>query len=276
MAVALGREMQESPRRGHIFQGQHETHFSKPLCRRLPEFADEVGQMALELAGRRPQPGHAIERKKQWRERQASLHADWIRRTRNAHDDHLQWGHFCRRAVRMRSPAEDGPSRRVPDDFQAAVLDGAALQPLVATNPEVAREVLLAVCIEEPRREDAYNDRMFLIGRCGLEDWRHGYPAMYWKGPFLAFLGRNPKRASKRSFGSSITQRVDGSKQRPALMLPKNAEAASALVHVRRSNSRLVWRRECVRLASSVVLALQHRRMCSHGAGKVALRGARC
>src|SRR6185436_15202267 len=119
--------------------------------------------------------------------------AEWIRKNPERARRPSPIGTFLPQGGRMRQPAEDGPIRRVPDDFQAAVLDGPALRPLVATKPEIAREVLLAVCIEEPRREDPYNDRMFLIGRCGLDDWRHGYPAMYWKGPFLAFLRAQPK-----------------------------------------------------------------------------------
>ncbi len=92
---------------------------------------------------------------------------------------------------RLRSVA-DGPLRAVSDGFQSAVMDTIALNGLIAVRPDVAREVLLAVCIEEPRPSDPYNNRSRLHEDFGLADWRHGYPAMYWKGPFLRFLQSAP------------------------------------------------------------------------------------
>jgi hypothetical protein len=71
-------------------------------------------------------------------------------------------------------------------------MDTIALNGLIAVRPDVAREVLLAVCIEEPRPSDPYNNRSRLHEDFGLADWRHGYPAMYWKGPFLRFLQSAP------------------------------------------------------------------------------------
>jgi hypothetical protein len=87
----------------------------------------------------------------------------------------------------MRPPSADGPLREVSEGFQSAVMETIALDGLIAVRPEVAREVLLAVCIEEPKPFDFY-DRSPLRDHLGLADWRHGYPAMYWKGPFLRFL----------------------------------------------------------------------------------------
>jgi hypothetical protein len=71
-------------------------------------------------------------------------------------------------------------------------MDTAALSGLISVVPEVAKEVLLAVCIEEPKPTDHYG-RDRLRQDLGLADWRQGYPAMYWKGPFLQFLKQTPK-----------------------------------------------------------------------------------
>jgi hypothetical protein len=70
-------------------------------------------------------------------------------------------------------------------------MDTIALNGLISVRPEVAREVLLAVCVDEPKPSDPY-DRSPLRDHLGLADWRHGYPAMYWKGPFLRFLQSAP------------------------------------------------------------------------------------
>jgi len=91
----------------------------------------------------------------------------------------------------LRPASTDGPLREVSEGFQSAVMETVALNGLMAVRPDVAREVLLAVCIEEPKRSDP-NDRLHLLQRLGLADWRRGYPGMYWKGPFLRFLQTAP------------------------------------------------------------------------------------
>ena len=93
----------------------------------------------------------------------------------------------------MRPPAPDGPTREVAEGFQAAVMDTLALGGLISVQPEVAREVLLAVCIEEPKPTDPYGNDRLLRQDLGLADWQQGYPGMYWKGSFLKFLQQAPK-----------------------------------------------------------------------------------
>jgi len=92
----------------------------------------------------------------------------------------------------MRPPSPDGPLRAVPKGFQSAVMETAALSGLVSVHPEIAREVLLAVCIEEPKPSDSYGNHPFRQD-LGLTDWGQGYPATYWKGPFLRFMQQAPK-----------------------------------------------------------------------------------
>ena len=153
LSLALGREMQALLVQDTSFQDSTKQIFEAAL-QAAPEFSDEVGQMALELAGRRPFPQRTVDRRKQWREQRAALQADSIKKNPERARQPPPPGTFLPFGGRMRPPSEDGPARRVPDDFQAAVLDGTAIQPLIAANPAIAREVLLAVCIEEPKRED--------------------------------------------------------------------------------------------------------------------------
>jgi hypothetical protein len=58
-------------------------------------------------------------------------------------------------------------------------------------RPEAAKEILLAVCLEDPGHQD--DDGLFRSQ--GLDWWQSGYPPIYFKGPFLTFLQRSPQAA---------------------------------------------------------------------------------
>jgi hypothetical protein len=159
------------------------------------EFPEEVTQIALELCARRDEPQHAIQRAIEAEERQAKLREEWRKKhpeeKRSKRNPPLTMLSYPRGPIR--APAADGPLRAVSDGFRSAILDTPALNALFAARPEVAKEVLLAVCIDEPKPTDPYNDSFRLLERYGLADWRRGYPAFYWKGPFLRFLQDAPE-----------------------------------------------------------------------------------
>ncbi|HUZ95810.1 MAG TPA: hypothetical protein VMU57_12955 [Edaphobacter sp.] len=194
LALDLAKETQ-----GLIAEGMHfgdkDQVVYEALLSAAKEFPEEVTQIALELCARRDEPQHAIERAIETEERQAKLREEWRKkhpeeeRTRRIPPPTML--SFPRGT--MRAPATDGPLQDVSDGFRSAVLETPALNALIAARPEVAKEVLLAVCIDEPKPSDPYNDRFHLLERYGLADWRHGYPAFYWKGPFLKFLQDAPE-----------------------------------------------------------------------------------
>jgi hypothetical protein len=192
LALELAKEAQ-----GLVAQGMHFGDKDKVIYEALlsaaPEFPDEVAQIALELCGRRDEPEHAIQRGLDEEERQAKQREEWRKKNpeekRARPNPVFDIGSF--RKGPMRPPSADGSSRAVSDGFQAAVMDTIALNGLIAVRPEVARELLLAVCIEEPKPSDPH-DRSPLRDHLGLADWQRGYPAMYWKGPFLRFLQTAP------------------------------------------------------------------------------------
>jgi hypothetical protein len=161
-----------------------------------PEFPDEVTQIALEICSRRDEPATVIQRRSDEEERQAKHREEWRKNNpekRAAREQIAPLGLGSYRQGPMGPAAADGPLRPVPQGFQLAVMESAALNGLISVRPEVAREILLAVCIEEPRRLDPYNnDRFMAREQLGLADWPRGYPAMYWKGPFLRFLQQAP------------------------------------------------------------------------------------
>src|SRR5262249_4003020 len=69
--------------------------------------------------------------------------------------------------------------------------DTGAFSALVHARPDTALEVLLAVCIEEPQREDYSNRTM---RECGVDHWHAGDPPLFCRGPFLQFLRQAPEQ----------------------------------------------------------------------------------
>jgi len=190
LALELAKETQGLVAEGMHFGGKDKVIY-EALLSAAREFPDEVAKIALELCGRRDEPDHAVQRGVDEEERQAKLREEW--RKKNPEESRKKRlpvpvpGISWHRKGPMRPPSADGPLREVSEGFHSAVMETIALDGLIAVRPEVAREVLLAVCIEEPKPFDFY-DRSPLRDHLGLADWRHGYPAMYWKGPFLRFL----------------------------------------------------------------------------------------
>ncbi len=196
VALELGKEAQGLIAEGVHFGGKDKVVYEAVLSA-APEFPEEVTQIALELAARRDDPEHAVARAREEEDRQAKAREEW--RTNHPEESRRERipvpGVTLYRRGPMRPPAADGPEREVSEGFRSAVPETPALNGLIGVRPEVAREVLLAVCIEEPRRSEPEDSgRLFWRDRLGLADWRHGYPAMNWKGPFLKFLQDAPEQ----------------------------------------------------------------------------------
>lgn len=194
LALELAREAQGLIAEGMLF-GDKDKVIYEAMLSAAPEFPDEVTQIALELCGRKNEPGHAVQRRREERDRRAKLRKEWEEKNpeskRVRHSPVFEVSSY--RKGPLRPPAADGPSGAVADGFQSAVMETPALNGLMAVRPKAAKEVLLAVCIEEPKRAEIGNERMFSRERLGMADWQKGYPAMYWKGPFLQFLQRAPE-----------------------------------------------------------------------------------
>ena len=90
----------------------------------------------------------------------------------------------------MRKPWPDGPRARVDEAFQNVVLETAAVRELCRVRPSIAREVVLATLIEEPREEGWSGHSLRGMDFDVVE--RHGWlPALYMTGPFLLCLREN-------------------------------------------------------------------------------------
>lgn len=155
---------------------------------------DEVAELCLELVRRRKLRPDVQERAVFSNERAAKF----IRQRREqdpeqaAIMDRFRWPVIPQ--GELRTPWPDGPSERVAEAFQYACLNTGAFICLCRSRPTVAREVLLAVCIEKPDRDDPY-ECYTISENCGVECWFEGYPPLYDRGPFLAFLRERPGEA---------------------------------------------------------------------------------
>lgn len=189
LAFAIGREIQALNAEGNYFSNGHDKAAYEALLWAAPDLPDEVAALCLEVAERR------------------DVHLDIRRRVDASHErrreERRQWlaAHPEQQRAppptslssfeHLRDPWPDGPRDRVDTNFQEACLDTGAFSALVRARPDAALEVLLAVCIEEPQREDYSNRTM---PECGVNHWHAGDPPLFCRGPFLQFLRQAPEQ----------------------------------------------------------------------------------
>jgi len=193
LALELARETQAKLAEGLNF-GEHDRPVYEALLYAAPECAEEVASIALELGARRDEPAPAVERRMAFRKEEARRQAEWI----ETHSEEAARRRQLPRPISfpegpIRPPFKDGPKRRVSEGFRSAVLDTPALDGLVRCRPMIAKEVLLASCLDEPKPWNPYRERHLLSDSLGLAHWQRGYPPAYWKGPFLKFLQTAPQ-----------------------------------------------------------------------------------
>lgn len=168
LALELGRKAKQSER--SYGYGVSKTVFQAVL-RAAHEFPDEVADMALIFAERKPLVEQAVTTKV-------------VRST----------GVYSRMLGHLRKPWPDGPKRRVDEHFSQAVLAGDALRPLMVSRPAVAQELILAAYIEEPQHQNEYESSMQLNDGGFAFQSKHT-PAIYFSGPWLLFLRTSPAYA---------------------------------------------------------------------------------
>ncbi len=177
-----------------------QVHFEKDLDQHVYEAAllgasdlpAEVAELALELARRR-EPSREVQTRAD-----AYRRSEQERLRKLASDPEYQ-ARLARMPVGLgpvtrgqkRDPWPDGPSEHVDNAFQEVCLGNVvAFQSLVQARPAVAKELLLATCIEPPGYEDPYDSDP--LDQCGTESTCSAHPGMYFQGPFLAFLRAQP------------------------------------------------------------------------------------
>jgi len=194
LALVLARELQDLVA-AWPYSGRESKVVYEAMLLGAGEDPDSVAQVALEIVSRRPEPDHAVDRRERAEEESAAREARWRKEHPEEYEQHkasvmaLPGGSYF--PSRRRPPLPEGPQRRIPDGFRSAVMDLGALTTLMPLRPESAKEILLAVCLEDPdHRDDEGPIRSF-----GLEWWHNGFPPIYFKGPFYIFLQQSPQAA---------------------------------------------------------------------------------
>ena len=191
VSLCVAREMQAQRAEGRSIHDRQDRIAYEAALLSAHDLPDEVSQFALEMANRRPLSPQIHDRAEVARQK-----AEEEARRRDLEDPERarRIRGLCTPALRvgpLREPWADGPRKRVAEAFREAVLDTFALISLAAVRSNVATEVLLAVCIEEPSHDDPFGGSG-LMDDCGLVSWQNGYPALYFRGPFLQLLRTCP------------------------------------------------------------------------------------
>jgi hypothetical protein len=195
LALVLARELQNLVA-AWPYSGRESEVVYEAMLHGAGEDPDSVAHVALEIAGRRPEPDHAVDRRERVEKEAAAREARW----RQEHPEEYEQRRASATALpgggyfpsRRRLPLPDGPQRRIPEGFRSVIMDWGALTTLMALRPEAAKEILLAVCLEDP----GHRDQEGPIRSFALAWWQNGYPPIYFfKGPFYTFLQQSPQAA---------------------------------------------------------------------------------
>ena len=94
---------------------------------------------------------------------------------------------------RVLPPWPDGPYTHVDVLFQKMCVKEYALTPIIIKDPELAKEILLGLIIEEPRKINLlYGDTDYSADGYGIIDLHDLQPALPGSGPFSFFLNSHP------------------------------------------------------------------------------------
>ena len=194
ITIALACELQAQREEGGYPKDAEKVSYEALLMAGW-DFPDEVAQLSFELAKRRPLSETIIKRIEEAArasaKRQAELEEDpeYQERIKNFP---LTGSIFP--LGELLPPWPDGPFKRPDDEFQQAALTPTGLAPFMKLRPEVAMEIILALCINPPRHEFDH-DNLSSSEWCELQSTYDGHSAMYTEGPFWFFLHINPEHA---------------------------------------------------------------------------------
>jgi ABC-type oligopeptide transport system ATPase subunit len=195
IALAMARNVQVEKGHGVMYLMEEYSLYTAPLAG-AADLPDEVGNWALELAGRRKVDAAVTRRIAEVHRQQAKDHAERLKSDPEYKKRHEERRRMPRSIGSFRErlpPWPLGASGKVDMDFRIACFKESGIQPLMHALPKTAAEVLLALLIEDqPERE--YGSSRHEVN-LGLDFPRDGYPTAFWKSPFFSFLRVAPDAA---------------------------------------------------------------------------------
>lgn len=195
MALAMARTVQVEKGHGVMYLMNEHSLYTASLAG-AADLPTEVGNWALELAGRREIDPDVKRRIAEVRQQQAKEHAERLKTDAayKARHEKKERMPISIGSLRERLPPWPlGASHRVDRDFRTACLKHNGIQSLMRAIPELAGEVLLALIIED-QPERNYGDNRFETD-LGLDYPEDGYPTAFWKSPFFPFFLSTPETA---------------------------------------------------------------------------------
>ncbi|AZC70582.1 hypothetical protein [Pseudomonas chlororaphis] len=195
MALAMARTVQVEKGRGVMYQMHEPLLYTAPLAG-AADLPNQVGNWALELAGRRKVDADVKRRIAEVQLQKANAHAERLKTDVEYKARHEERKKMPRSlgAFRERLPPWPlGPSDKVDMDFRTACIKQNGIHSLMRAQPELAAEVLLALIIEDPPEQE-YGSSRFEID-LGLEYTQDAYPTAFWKSPFFSFFQLAPETA---------------------------------------------------------------------------------
>ena len=193
MALAMARTIQVEKGHGVRYMTHEPTLYTAPLAG-AADLLTEVGNWALELAGRRDVDADVKKRIVDVRLQKAKVHAERLKsdvQYKAQHEERKRMSPSLGSYREHLPPWPLGASHKVDMDFRIACIKENGIQSLMRAQPELAAEVLLALIIEnQPVRE--YGAGRFEMD-LGLEYPRDAYPTVFWKSPFFSFFQLAPE-----------------------------------------------------------------------------------
>lgn len=195
IALAMARTVQVEKGHGVMYLTREPLLYTAPLAG-AADLPTEVGNWALELAGRREVDADVKRRITEVQLQKAKAHAERLKvdaEYKARHEERkrmpLSLGSFRERLP----PCPLGASDKVDIDFRTACIKENGIQCLMRAQPELAAEVLLALIIED-QPERKYGSTRFEMD-LGLEYAQDAYPTAFWKSPFFPFFQLAPETA---------------------------------------------------------------------------------
>ena len=195
MALAIARTVQVEKSHGAMYLTREPLLYTAPLAG-VADLPTEVGNWALELAGRREIDANVKRRIAEVQLQKSKAHAERLKsdaQYKARHEERKRISPSLGSFRERLPPWPLGAKVKVDMDFRKACIKENGIRSLMRAQPELAAEVLIALIIEDqPERE--YGSARFEID-LGLEYPEDAYPTAFWKSPFFPFFQLSPGTA---------------------------------------------------------------------------------
>ena len=191
IALAMARTVQVQKGHGVMYMTREDSLYTAPLAG-AADLPEEVGNWALELAGRRKVDADVERRIAAVRREKAMAHAKRLEADPEFKERREKRRRMPPSISQLRErlpPWPLGARGEVDKDFRTACFKENGLKPLMRTRPDLAAEILLALIIEDQPEREYRSDHLDVgLGLDYPEDPKDAYPTAFWKSPFSAFL----------------------------------------------------------------------------------------